>query len=83
MFNRNKTLKKAFTEKELVSTLTEMPQRFHDALAFAIEDQIIMLEDNLSANAASDHGSIAQISGGIYYLRHILTELSSKRNLTE
>jgi hypothetical protein len=83
MFNRHKTLKKSFTEKEIVGAITEIPQRLYDALVFAIEDQILMLEDNLSATTASNHGSLSQISGGIYYLRHLLTELSSKRDLIE
>jgi hypothetical protein len=77
------TVKKLFTEGEVKAAITELPQRFYDAIVFAIEDQIIVLEDNLTPMAANAPGSLAQIAGGIYYLRHVLNELAANRELKE
>jgi hypothetical protein len=78
-----KTLKAGFSEKDFASVITEMPQRYYDAVCWAINYQIEALEEMTSPNAALNLGPLAQVCGGIYWLRSILTELSSKRNLIE
>jgi hypothetical protein len=69
--------------KTLKAGFSEMPQRYYDAVCWAINYQIEALEEMTSPNAALNLGPLAQVCGGIYWLRSILTELSSKRNLIE
>lgn len=79
----NTVIKKVFTEGELKGALTEMPQRFWDVIVFSIEDQIYGLELYSSAQLAMNHGAVSHVVGGIHYLRTLLEELDSARELKE